>query len=81
MRNLHFYTLLYIDPEERRQLAGRVYTQEERIDVFVHNACVLDRTLQICCGGQGVVGCTILTNDVAGIEASLARVNKSLTGG
>lgn len=77
MKKLKFYTLLYIDPEEKRQLAGRIYTQEERVDVFVHNACVLDRTLQLCCGEQGVGGCTILTNDVACINASLTCVKNS----
>lgn len=42
---IKFYTLLYIAPEEKRQLGGRVYSDERRIDVFVHNACVLNRTL------------------------------------
>lgn len=81
MRKLQFYTLLYIDPAERRQLAGKTYCDDERIDIFVKNACVLDKTLRLCCAAQGVDGCTILTNDVQAVEASLQRVNKCERGG
>lgn len=77
---IKFYTLLYIAPEEKRQLGGRVFSDERRIDVFVHNACVLNRTLQIACGDQGVDGCCILTNDEAAINRSLQRIGDKMGG-
>lgn len=44
---INFYTMLYIDMSEKRQLGGRIYTNEERIDLFVKNACILDKTLAL----------------------------------
>lgn len=78
---IRFYTLLYIDSAEKRKLSGRVYDSNERIDLFVKNACVLDKTLRLCCSVQGIDGCTILTNDVQATERSLERVNKCKLGG
>lgn len=44
---LRFYTLMYIDSDEKRRLAGKVRSNEERIDLFVKNACLLDKSLRI----------------------------------
>lgn len=78
---IKFYTLLYVAHDEVRQMEGKVWEQQERIDVFVKNACVLDKTLRLCCAAQGVDGCTILTNDEAAIRASLQRVGSNIGGG
>lgn len=45
--NIVFYNLMYIDLSEKRLLAGKVYSDEQRIDVFVKNSCVLDKSLKI----------------------------------
>lgn len=77
---IKFYTLLYIDRSETRRLAGKVYSQDKRIDVFVRNACILDRTLRLACAAQGIDGCTILTNDHARIHLSLQRMGYTIGG-
>ena len=43
----NIYTLLYIDKEESRVLNKKKYTNRERIDLFVRNACLLDKTLRL----------------------------------
>lgn len=78
---LNFYTLLYVDSDENRRMQGRDFSQEKRIDIYVRNACVLDKTLQVCCTQQGAGSCTILTNDPAAIEASFSRIGAKIGGG
>lgn len=72
----NFYTLLYIDPSERRVLSGKEYTAQSRIDLFVRNACLLDRTLRL--NGLSLGG-GVLTNDTEAINASLREIGYELT--
>lgn len=76
----NFYTLLYIDPEERRRMAGRTLTGGKRIDVFVKSACLLNKSLRWAFNVQDNKEVsynpylTILTNDCSVIRESLLRV-------
>lgn len=57
LRNkLVFYTLMYIDKGEKRRLAGRMYSQEQRVDLYVKSLCVLDKSLRINGYGGGKCG-------------------------
>lgn len=38
---------MYIDKGEKRRLAGRMYSQEQRVDLYVKSLCVLDKSLRI----------------------------------
>lgn len=38
---------MFIDLSEKRLLAGKVNSDERRIDVFVKNSCALDKSLKI----------------------------------
>lgn len=67
---MNFYNLLYIEPNEQRQLGGRHYKAEERIDLYVRNTCVLDKSIKI----NGMKGITLLTNDENTILQSLKRI-------
>lgn len=42
MKNLVFYTLMYIDLDESRFMSGKEYKLEERVDLYVKGACLLD---------------------------------------
>ena len=59
---------------ESRQLNGKKYSDKNRLDLFVKNACVLDKTLRL----NGLGGATVLTNDSKVIENSLARIGYGL---
>lgn len=56
--------------DEKRRLAGRTYTCDERIDLYVKGACVLDKSLII----NNMGGVKILTNNKSAIEASTKRL-------
>lgn len=72
-----FYTLLYLDIEEKRRMSGRTLTSEQRIDVFVRNACMLDKSLGWTFRPDDANGfdvrLTILTNNQTIVENSLRR--------
>ncbi|WP_300899024.1 hypothetical protein [uncultured Duncaniella sp.] len=57
--NVKFYTLLYIDIEEKRQWQGTVWTGEDRLKIFLRNAAVLNKSLTEFGGFEPL---TILTN-------------------
>ena len=44
---MKYYNLMYIDLDEKRTLGGRSYTAEKRIDLYVKNSCILDKSLKI----------------------------------
>jgi len=44
--HIRFYTLLYIDIEETRQLQGRIFKGVERIKLFLKNVDMLNRSLK-----------------------------------
>lgn len=44
---MKFYNLMYIDLYEKRTLNGRSYTEEKRIDLYVKNSCILDKSLKL----------------------------------
>lgn len=69
--NIVFYNLMYIDLSEKRLLAGKVYSDEQRIDVFVKNSCVLDKSLKI---NNILGGVIILTNNREAILQSIHRI-------
>lgn len=68
---IRFYNLMYVDLEERRHLSGTDFSSTERIDLFVKNSCILDRSLKLE-GHEG--GITLLTNDESIIRSSLERI-------
>ncbi|ROT17769.1 hypothetical protein EEL51_11455 [Muribaculaceae bacterium Isolate-110 (HZI)] len=61
MHNIHFYTLLYIDPNETRQLRGKNRSGDERIKIFLRNAAMLNKSLIEF--GRIANPLTILTNE------------------
>ena len=65
-----FYTLLYIDKAETRLLAAKTFSNNERIDLFVKNACVLDKSLK----NFELEGVTVLTNSLSELENSKKRI-------
>lgn len=76
--NCKFYTLLYLDPREKKRMSGRTLTAERRIDVFVKNACMLDKSLSWTFTPDDANGfenkLTILTNNRLMVEDSLKRI-------
>ena len=74
-KKLKFYTLLYLEKEERRILNRKEYSQQSRIDLFVRNACLLDKTLRL----NGIsLGGGVLTNDTSLVNESLQRADYKL---
>ena len=71
--NVNFYTLLYIDKTETRLLSARNFSDNERIDLFVKNACVLDKSLK----NFKLKGVTVLTNSLYELESSKKRIGYS----
>lgn len=47
-----FYTLMHVQHDTKRRMNIKTYSNEEYIDIFVKNACILDKTL-ITNGLQG----------------------------
>lgn len=76
--NCKFYTLLYLDPEEKKCMSGRTLTSERRIDVFVKNACMLDKSLEWTFMLNDANGfenkLTVLTNNRPMVEEALKRI-------
>lgn len=72
MNNVNLYTLLYVDLTEVRQLAGQKWKGIDRLDIFVKNACVLDKSLYMFSGFNWRV--KILTNNKEIIDSSLYRI-------
>lgn len=70
--NLNIYNLMYVDLNEKRYLSGRIYDNEERLDLYVKGCCVLDKTLKINNFSGGV---KILTNHSTYIRESLKRLH------
>lgn len=71
---MKYYNLMYIDLDEKRTLSGRSYTAEKRIDLYIKNSCILDKSLKINGHLEGVI---ILTNNSSLIHASLSRIGYS----
>lgn len=44
---LKLYNLMYVDLDEKRVIARKTYTNNERIDLYLKGSCVLDRSLKI----------------------------------
>ena len=42
-----FYTLMYVETSETRQMGGKQFSNEKYLDLYVKNACILDKTLRI----------------------------------
>jgi hypothetical protein len=70
MKKLGFYTLMYFDSGEQRRITGKEYKSEERLDLYVRGACLLDKSLKI----NGFLGLNLLTNDQNAIKSSLQRI-------
>lgn len=68
---IRFYNLMYVDLEEKRHLSGTDFSSTKRIDLFVKNSCILDRSLKLE-GHAG--GITLLTNNETIIRESLERI-------
>lgn len=66
MTNIHFYTLLYIDLDEKRKLSMKQHSGKERISLFLKNAAVLDKSLTTL--NPSLPHLTILTNNQALIQ-------------
>ena len=62
---------MYVAHDEQRQFSGKVYSGDNKLDIYVKGACVLDRSLKI--NEQSYL--TLLTNDVDAINDSLKRIN------
>ena len=62
---------MYIDKNEQRRLQGKNRQFEERIDIFMKNAALLDKSLK----WNGLGNLTLLTNDSSTLEESLSRIN------
>jgi len=61
-----FYTLLYVDTDEKRQLMGKIRSGNERIKIFLRNAAMLNKSLLEFQGLKNPL--VILTNNVSLIE-------------
>lgn len=70
---VRFYTLLYIEKSETRLLAAKMYSNNERIDLFVKNASILDKSLK----NFKLEGVTVLTNSISELESSKERIGYS----
>lgn len=68
---LTFYTLLYVDVDEVRQLRGVTRRGEDRLKIFLRNAAVLDKSL-VEFGGMSHL--TILTNN----DSLLERLSREI---
>ena len=44
---------MYVDLDEKRVIARKTYTNNERIDLYLKGSCVLDRSLKINNMGGG----------------------------
>lgn len=60
---MQFFNLMYIDLDEKRTLNGRSYTAENRLDLYVKNSCILDKSLKL--NGYLRGGVIILTNNAS----------------
>lgn len=64
--DIRFYTLLYIDPVEKRKLRGKLRSGNERIKIFLRNAALLNKSLTEF--GRLAEPLVILTNNRSLIE-------------
>lgn len=76
--HIRFYTLLYIDINETRQLQGRIFKGVERIKLFLKNVDMLNRSLQASITPPHIEGVTILTNNQNLVESILRDINASI---
>jgi len=75
---IKFYTLLYIDLEEKRTLQGAERTGLDRLKIFVQNSVLLDRSIRNT--NSNIDGVTILTNRgdiIQGILSEMGYDNMS----
>lgn len=70
---MRFYTLLYIDLEESRKITGKKWEGEERILIFLKNACLLDASLMS--SNPSNQHLTILTNNKRLLDELLDKIN------
>lgn len=73
-RKLRFYSLLYIELDETRLLQGKKRKDKERIDIFVRNAAMLDKSLT----WFSPQGLTLLTNAPEALCNSFKRVGHEI---
>ena len=59
---IRFYTLLYADLSESRQLQGKKRSARQRIAIFIKNAILLDKSLRATNPECSIL--TILTNNI-----------------
>lgn len=69
--DIQFYTLLYVDKGEKRMLSMKTWEGQDRIDLFVKNACILDKSLKLNDYQGGVI---VLTNDSDAIETAKEHI-------
>lgn len=51
--DIKYYTLMYVAPEEGRRISRRIYSQNEKTDLYVKGCCALDKSLKINAMGGG----------------------------
>ena len=77
MKNIRFYTLLYIDLDEKRTLSMKQHSGKERISLFLKNAAVLDKSLITL--NPALPHLTILTNNQALIHEIEKEIGYNFT--
>lgn len=76
MRKVQLYSLLYIDLDENRQLAGKRRMGMERVQIFLRNAALLDASLRRTNPLLG--GLKVITNNSSFIQKVLDQIGYNL---